>query len=200
MYGFCAAAPPHTRRASARSLSFMGSNFLIANANVTYFAVLSKFQVKIARQGAVFGGVYCSCTPVPITSSVRSGAGAEGTEKRGTASDRAAGSSERRPEPAAEKPEGGEAAAGGKTSPEGVRTNSEQHLFGRVAGRRAHVGTAHRKQHVPADADETGGLVRRQDHGEVPLVGEQTHDGVAQIAERQPYGMAGRSTPPRRGR
>lgn len=37
--------------------------------------------------------------------------------------------------------------------------------------------------HVPADADETGGLVRRQDHGEAPLVGEQTHDGVAQIAE-----------------
>ena len=38
----------------------MGSNFLIANANVTYFAVLSKFQVKIARQGAGFGCILLS--------------------------------------------------------------------------------------------------------------------------------------------
>ena len=40
----------------------MGSNFLIANANVTYFVVLSKFQVKIARQGTVFGGIPVSYT------------------------------------------------------------------------------------------------------------------------------------------
>ena len=67
-----------------------------------------------------------------------------------------------------------------------------QQAFDRPARRGAYARRAGQREESAADVGKTPGFVRRQNHGEAALGGEQAHDRVAQLVEGQAHGVARR--------